>query len=109
MIVGIDLGTTNSLIATLERGRPKLFLGENGSALIPSVVQFLDGEQVRVGSEAKNSLNTHLSKTLYSAKRFMGRGLSDVQEWLKILPFDFSASTQQMIRFKVGEKSYTPM
>lgn len=109
MIVGIDLGTTNSLIATLERGRPKLFLGENGSALIPSVVQFLDGDQVRVGSEAKNSLNTHLSKTLYSAKRFMGRGLSDVQEWLKILPFDFSASTQQMIRFKVGEKSYTPM
>jgi len=109
MIVGIDLGTTNSLIATLERGRPKLFIGENGSSLIPSVVQFLDGEQVRVGFEAKNSLNTHLSKTLYSAKRFMGRGLSDVQEWLKILPFDFSASTQQMIRFKVGEKSYTPM
>jgi len=109
MIVGIDLGTTNSLIATLERGHPKLFLGENGSALIPSVVQFLDGDQVRVGSEAKNSLNTHLSKTIYSAKRFMGRGLSDVQEWLKLLPFDFSASTQQMIRFKVGEKSYTPM
>ncbi|MBM4303366.1 MAG: Fe-S protein assembly chaperone HscA [Deltaproteobacteria bacterium] len=109
MIVGIDLGTTNSLIATLERGHPKLFLGENGSALIPSVVQFLDGDQVRVGSEAKSSLNTHLSKTIYSAKRFMGRGLSDVQEWLKLLPFDFSASTQQMIRFKVGEKSYTPM
>lgn len=109
MIVGIDLGTTNSLIATLERGRPKLFKGENGSSLVPSVVQFHDNQEIIVGHKAKQTQTEHLSRTIYSAKRFLGRGLSDVQDWIKILPFDFSPSSDQMIRFKVGDKSFTPM
>jgi molecular chaperone DnaK len=109
MIVGIDLGTTNSLIATLEKGRPKLFQGEDGSSLVPSIVEFHPTEGIRVGAEAKRGMTENFSRTVYSAKRFMGRGFSDVQEWLKVLPFDFSKSTEQMIRFSVGEAAYTPM
>ncbi len=109
MIVGIDLGTTHSLIGTLERGRPKLFKGEDGSPLVPSIVEFHETEGVRVGSIAKQAQSKNISRILYSAKRFMGRGLSDVSQWIKLLPFDFSESSEQMIRFKIGEKSYTPM
>ena len=109
MIVGIDLGTTHSLIGTLERGRPKLFKGEDGSPLVPSIVEFHETEGVRVGSIAKQAQSKNISRILYSAKRFMGRGLSDVSQWIKLLPFDFSESSEQMSRFKIGEKSYTPM
>lgn len=109
MIVGIDLGTTNSLVATLERGRPKLFKGTDGSPLVPSVVQFHETDGIIVGASAKQSQQKHLNRTIYSAKRFLGRGLSDVQHWLKLLPFDFSPSSEQMIRFNVGSKSVTPI
>lgn len=109
MIVGIDLGTTNSLIGTLERGRPKLFRGEDGKTLVPSVVEFHETEGVRVGALAKQSQGTNLKRVIYSSKRFMGRGLSDVKDWTTLLPFDFSESSDQMIRFKVEDKSYTPM
>jgi Fe-S protein assembly chaperone HscA len=109
MIVGIDLGTTNSLIGTLERGRPKLFKDNDGSTLIPSVVEFHETEGIQVGARAKLEQTSNINNTIYSAKRFMGRGLSDVQDWIKLLPFNFSQSTEQMIRFTVGEKSYTPM
>ncbi|MFM8313404.1 MAG: Hsp70 family protein, partial [Deltaproteobacteria bacterium] len=109
MIVGIDLGTTNSLIATLERGGAKFFKGEDGSSLIPSIVEFHETEGIRVGSLAKKAQTENISRTIYSAKRFMGRGISDVQDWLKILPFDFSQSNEQMVRFTVGNKSYTPI
>jgi len=109
MIVGIDLGTTNSLVGTLERGRPKLFKGEDNSPLVPSVVEFHETDGVRVGVIAKQSQSKNLRRTVYSAKRFMGRGLSDVKDWMNLLPFDFSESSDQMIRFKVGDKAYTPM
>lgn len=109
MIVGIDLGTTNSLVGTLERGRPKLFKGEDDSSLVPSVVEFHEIEGIRVGVLAKQSQSKNLTRTVYSAKRFMGRGLSDVKDWMSLLPFDFSESSEQMIRFKVGDKAYTPM
>ncbi len=109
MIVGIDLGTTNSLIGTLEKGRPKLFKGEDGSPLIPSIIEFHETEGTRVGILAKKAQTENISRTIYSAKRFMGRGLSDVTQWIKLLPFDFSHSTEQLIRFTVGDRSYTPM
>ncbi|NBT58580.1 Hsp70 family protein, partial [bacterium] len=109
MIVGIDLGTTNSLIGTIEKGRPKLFKANNGSNLIPSVVYFPQGANPMVGHEAHQKLVTDSERVVFSAKRFIGRGLRDIEGWQKLLPFDFSPSTDQMVRFKVGDKSYTPI
>lgn len=109
-IVGIDLGTTNSLIGRIEKGRPRLFLGENHSPLIPSVVHFdpVGGEPL-VGALAKSQITEHPSRTIYSAKRFIGCGLQDVAQWVKLLPFDFSASDSQVVRFQVGDRVYTPI
>lgn len=109
MIVGIDLGTTNSLVGRIEKGRPRLFTGPDGNTLIPSVVSFDDQLKPTVGSAARAKKGSDSSRTLYSAKRFIGRGLEDVREWTKHLPFDFSASDAQMVRFKVGTKAYTPI
>lgn len=108
-IVGIDLGTTNSLIGILEKGGPRLFKGEDGSALIPSVVFYEEGKPPTVGTEAKKKLVASPEETIYSAKRFIGRGAHDVQEWARVLPFDFSASDDHTVRFQVGGKTVTPV
>lgn len=108
-IVGIDLGTTNSLVGILERGRPKLFPAEDGKTLIPSMVYYAEGKPPVVGSEAKFRRVNEINRVLYSAKRFIGRGLGDVSHWLKILPFDFTGSDEHMVRFLVGGKSLTPI
>lgn len=107
MIVGIDLGTTNSLVGMIKDGRPHLFKDANGSALIPSVVSLKDISHPVVGEEAKKNLDP--AHTIYSAKRFMGRGLADVKEWAESLPFDFSESDSHSVRFKIGQKNYTPI
>lgn len=111
MIVGIDLGTTNSLIGLIEKGGPRLFQSAEGSNLIPSVVYFPENSEALpvVGALAHNRKATDPSRVIYSAKRFIGRGLNDVRDWQSILPFDFSQSSEQMVRFQVGQKSYTPM
>jgi Fe-S protein assembly chaperone HscA len=109
-IVGIDLGTTNSLIGRIEKGRPRLFTGENGSALIPSVIAFDDaGNPIAVGASAREGRVARSSHTLYSAKRFIGRGRTDVESWIRLLPFDFSPSDDHMTRFRIGERVYTPI
>ncbi len=108
MIVGIDLGTTNSLIGCIEKGRPRLFHGDDGDTLIPSVVCFEDGAAPLVGVAAKERRAEYPQRTISSAKRFIGRGLEDVAHWTRALPFDFSASDEHVVRFKVGEKTYTP-
>lgn len=108
MIVGIDLGTTNSLIGRIEKGRPRLFRGDDGGHLVPSVVCFGDGNTSCVGIPAKQRRAEFPQQTISSAKRFIGRGLEDVAQWTRALPFDFSASDAHVVRFKVGEKTYTP-
>ena len=108
-IVGIDLGTTNSLIGVIEKGRPRLFTGEDGSTLVPSVVTFDDSGEPLVGAAAKALKTTRMARTLYSAKRFIGRGLSDVTQWVRHLPFDFSTSDDKTVRFSVGDRDYTPI
>jgi molecular chaperone DnaK (HSP70) len=109
MIVGIDLGTTNSLIGTIEKGRPRLFEAQDQTHLVPSVVYFPENGQPIVGTAALPMLDKETKNVVYSAKRFMGKGLTDVSQWQNILPFDLSSSSEQMIRFKVGGKSYTPI
>ncbi len=108
-IVGIDLGTTNSLIGIIEKKGPRLFKDKTGKCLIPSVVSFNDDSTFVVGNPAKERKATHASQTLYSAKRFIGRGKEDVKEWTKVLPFDFTESTAQIVKFKVGNKSFNPI
>jgi molecular chaperone DnaK len=109
MIVGIDLGTTNSLVGAIDKGRPHLYTDKDGSSLVPSVVTFTKEGEPIVGASAKELKVKEAKRTIYSSKRFIGKGKEDVEEWMKGLPFDFSKSDSHMVRFTVGEKSYTPI
>src|SRR5580692_4036518 len=81
-IVGIDLGTTNSLVAVMELTGPRILSG-----IVPSVVSLAENGEVIAGAEAREMLLTHPERTVYSVKRLMGRGLGDIQEELKLFPF----------------------
>ena len=83
-IVGIDLGTTNSLVAFMDLTGPKIVPAADGEKLVPSVVSIAPVGQVVVGNAAREMLLTHPDRTVYSVKRLMGRGLSDVGEELKL-------------------------
>lgn len=109
MIVGIDLGTTNSLIGSIEKGRPRLFKSEEGKTLIPSTVYFPQNGSAIVGSKAQQKQLEAPERVIFSAKRFIGKGAKDFQNQFSLMPFDFSPSTDQMVRFKVGDKAYTPI
>ena len=104
-IIGIDLGTTNSLVATVERGVPVVLMDEEtGSGLLPSVVYFPEGGGTAiVGEAAKARLATEPERTIYSAKRLMGRGLSDVADEAAILPYKLSPDSVEVIRIDVGD------
>ena len=105
-IVGIDLGTTNSLVAYMENGRPRVIPGRNERTIVPSVVAMTDNGLI-VGDPAKEHLTRNPERTVYSVKRFMGKGLADVQGELAYFPY---ALTEQggVIRIKLGEKTYSP-
>jgi len=105
-IVGIDLGTTNSLVAYMKGGVPTVIPGREGRAMVPSVVAMTDNGLI-VGDSAKEHLTRNPARTVYSVKRFMGKGLADVQSELAYFPYSL---TEQggVIRFKLGEKSYSP-
>jgi len=105
-IVGIDLGTTNSLIAYMKDGRPCIIPGRNGRTMVPSVVALTDNGII-VGDAAKEYLTRSSERTVYSVKRFMGKGLEDVQEELAYFPYSVSEQGG-VIRIKMGEKSYSP-
>src|SRR5215475_12451913 len=108
-IVGIDLGTTNSLVAFMGERGPEVIRDENGNALVPSIVYY-DSEQRRllVGAEARERLITEPRKAIYSVKRFMGKGSDDVQEDLSLVPFQIAPGSQQVIRFQMGDRQFTP-
>ncbi len=110
-VVGIDLGTTNSLVAYMEDGQPQVIPGLSGTSAVPSIVSFdPDGspDQVVVGEAAKKHLISGSDRTIYSVKRLMGKGIEEVQADLKYLPFQLSGKAQEIIRVHVGEKHYTP-
>ncbi len=105
-IVGIDLGTTNSLVAYMEDGFPKVIPDREGRPLLPSVVAFTPAG-VLVGESAKRQLAKNPGRTIYSVKRFMGKGYDDVKEELRYFPFHILPS-QEMVRIKVGDREVTP-
>ncbi len=105
-IVGIDLGTTNSLIAYMKDGRPCVIPGRNGRTMVPSVVALTDNGLI-VGDAAREYLTRSSERTVYSIKRFMGKGLTDVQQELAYFPYSVSEQGG-VIRIKMGEKTYSP-
>src|SRR5262245_9380757 len=107
-IVGIDLGTTNSLVAIVENGTPRIIAGRDGSSLVPSVIYFEEGGDVLVGNSAKAKMVEKPKNTIFSIKRFMGKGLEDVRPDLPLLPFEVSAESEHIIRLKIFGRDYTP-
>ncbi|HEX5236385.1 MAG TPA: Fe-S protein assembly chaperone HscA [Silvibacterium sp.] len=109
-IVGIDLGTTNSLVAFMQGDRPVVIPGEDGLNLVPSVVAIPTSKQVIVGNPAGKYLATAPDRVIYSAKRLMGRGIEDIQEETKLFPFHLASDIQpgEVIRLQLGDQQYTP-
>jgi len=107
-ILGIDLGTTNSLIAIVEDGVPRVLPGPDGNAIVPSVVSFNENGEVIVGNSAKASMVEKHKNTIFSIKRFMGKGIEDVRHDLPLLPFEVSAGSEHIIRLKIFGRDYTP-
>jgi Fe-S protein assembly chaperone HscA len=109
-IVGIDLGTTNSLVAYMQGETPAVIPGEDGLNLLPSVVALDEKNQVVVGNPARKYLIETPERAVYSVKRLMGRGVEDIQDELKLFPFRLADDLQtgEVLRIKIGERTYTP-
>ncbi len=107
-VIGIDLGTTNSLAAVWSDGRPMVVRPDGGSAIVPSAFFFAGGGQVLVGHEARRRAMTQPGRALFSVKRFMGRGLADVGADLASVPFPAREGEGGVVRFDVDGKDLSP-
>src|SRR6202162_6420597 len=109
-IVGIDLGTTNSLVAFMQGDTPVVIPGDDGLNLVPSVVALDENDQIIVGNAARKYLIETPERAVYSIKRLMGRGIEDIREELKLFPFRLAEDLQsgEVIRIRLGEKTFTP-
>jgi Fe-S protein assembly chaperone HscA len=109
-VVGIDLGTTNSLVAFMEGETPIVIPGEDGSNLLPSVVALDEKGPLLVGNAARQYLIETADRAVYSIKRLMGRGIEDIQEELKLFPFRLAEDLQpgEVLRIRLGDKTFTP-
>ena len=109
-IVGIDLGTTNSLVAHMQADTPVIIPGEDGLNLVPSVVALDEKDQIIVGNPARKYLIETPERAVYSIKRLMGRGVDDVQDELRFFPFRLAEDLQpgEVLRIKLGNKTFTP-
>ena len=109
-IVGIDLGTTNSLVAYMAGDRPVVIPGGDGSNLVPSVVALDENGQIVVGNPAQKYLIETADHAGYSVKRLMGRGVEDIRDELKLFPFRLAddLAPGEVLRIKLGDKTFTP-
>ena len=107
-IIGIDLGTTNSVVAVLEGTTPKVLINSQGSRLTPSVVAFTDKGERLVGQIARHQQVTNPTNTIFSIKRFMGRRHSEVSSEEKIVPYKIVGSPEELVKVEVRGKQYTP-
>lgn len=108
VVVGIDLGTTNSLVAWLDAGAPKVIPGADGDPLVPSIVSVTADGSTIVGNPARAALLTSPDRTVYSVKRLMGRGAADVAAELKLFPFQIAPGSESVIRLHLGGRTFTP-
>lgn len=106
-VVGIDLGTTNSVIAVLEGERPEVITNVEGGRTTPSVVAFRDNERL-VGQLAKRQSVLNPTKTFYSVKRFMGRRFNEVTDEMKLVPYKVGQGPDNTVKFTVDGKQYAP-
>ncbi len=107
-IIGIDLGTTNSVVAVMEGSEPKVIPNPEGNRLTPSVVAFTDKEETIVGEPARRQAVTNPKRTVYSVKRFMGRRHHEVETEEKMVPYGVTGAADQYVKIEVGDKQYTP-
>src|SRR5919197_166370 len=108
IIVGIDLGTTNSLVAYMQGDTPVVIPGEDGSNLVPSLVALDPTGEIVVGNPARKHLIETPERAIYSVKRLMGRGVEDIQDELKLFPFRLSPDQKsgEVLRIRLGEREF---
>src|SRR6478672_8729869 len=107
-IIGIDLGTTNSVVAVMEGKEAKVIPNQEVNRLTRSVVACTDKGDVLVGDLARRQAVTNPTKTVYSIKRFMGRRHSEVQSEEKMVPYQVIGGPEDYVKVRIGDKEYTP-
>ncbi len=107
-IIGIDLGTTNSVVAVMEGSSPKVLVNSSGSRLTPSVVGFTDKAERLVGQIARHQQVTNPENTVFSIKRFMGRRHNEVSSEEKIVPYKITGGAEELVKVSIRNKEYTP-
>jgi Fe-S protein assembly chaperone HscA len=107
-VVGIDLGTTNSLVAYVKDGVPIVIRDKDGDGLVPSVVSVAEDNTIHVGREAQRRLLTDAKRTAYSVKRFMGKGREDVRHEAEHFPFGVGGEAGGVVRIALGAREFTP-
>lgn len=107
-IIGIDLGTTNSVVAVMEGDTPKVLINSSGNRTTPSVVGFTDKGERLVGQQAKHQQVTNPQNTVFSIKRFMGRRHSEVSSEEKLVPYEVTGGSDDFVKVKIRGEEYTP-
>ena len=107
-VIGIDLGTTNSVVAVMEGGQPAVIVNQEGARITPSVVAISkDGERL-VGQVAKRQAVTNPRRTIYSIKRFMGRRHNEVESEEKLVPYKIAGGPNDLVKVDIDGKTFTP-
>ncbi len=110
IIVGIDLGTTNSLVAYVHKGKPSIVKDNSGkTALVPSIIHFSEDNDIVVGETAKQRLVSHPERTIYSVKRLMGKSHTDVSNYENLLSYEIIDEEDKLVKIKVGDTFHTPI
>src|SRR5437762_9361448 len=107
-IIGIDLGTTNSVVAVMEGNEPKVIVNAEGSRITPSVVAFAKNGERLVGQVAKRQAVNNPENTVFSIKRFMGRKFEEVNEEMKMVPYKVVRASNADARIEANGKEYSP-
>src|SRR5690349_14808178 len=107
-VIGIDLGTTNSVVSVVEGGNPTVIANQEGSRLTPSVVGFTKDGEILVGQVAKRQAVTNPENTVFSIKRFMGRRFDEVQQEIKLVPYKVVKAANGDVRVEIRGKQYAP-
>src|SRR6202008_3002472 len=107
-IIGIDLGTTNSVVAVMEGAEVKVIPNQEGNRLTPSVVAFTDKGERLVGDPAKRQALTNPRRTIYSIKRFMGRRHNEVQSEEKLVPYKIVGGPNELVKVEIDGKQFNP-
>ena len=107
-VIGIDLGTTNSVVSVMEGGEVTVIANQEGNRITPSVVAFTDKGDILVGEPAKRQAVTNPKNTIYSIKRFRGRRHKEVESEEKIVPYQVTGGASDYVKVRVRDKEYTP-